>query len=647
MRLIFLKHILLINLVALSSLTYCYATIDTSYATIKKTYNKILNTDSSISSLIKYGDSLRFVGKKDSSLYYFQVAYDLVTKEGDLEKINSIKNKLGLAYAEMGVYDKALKLLTSSRNYFLSANDSFSVSNINSHLGNLYESMNDRNKAKEMYLKVLNFNKRNNNPRGIALMYSNLGNISYYKSEYEKSKSYLDSAKAIFKSNNLYLEEAKLNLSIANNYIISEDYPKAENIIKEAIKIFKKQNIKEGLAIAYNNLGALYAYQEKYELAIEVYKKSIDLKQELKLRTYMKGTYRSMAEAYKQISNYKKAYYYQNMYIALNDSLLNENLIKKISDIQIKYELEIRENKIEALNKEIEINQLKINKDESIRLLLYGIITLTFVIIVIVITFFYILKKRNKSLDSYNQQLEAFNEELNRSNSSKTKLLSVMSHDLKNQFIGIERLSEILKTNINKFDSDKINHFISEIHNGAKDINSLLSNLLKWASTQLNDFKHQPIKFNLGNSIKREVANQKLEILRKKLNVNIDIKDEQAFADEEMVNTVFRNLLSNAIKFSNTNDDINIELSKKNDKLVLMIKDNGIGIKKEDINKLFLSFQDAKTIGSSNEKGTGLGLVLCKELIEINNGEIWVESNINKGSSFYFSLPINNTKTSK
>ena len=239
--------------------------------------------------------------------------------------------------------------------------------------------------------------------------------------------------------------------------------------------------------------------------------------------------------------------------------------------------------------------------------------------------------------------IENRNNELTQINAAKDKFFSIIGHDLKVPFNSIIGFSELLKEQINKKNYDSSEEYAGIIHDSSKKVSLLLGNLLEWSRTQTREIPFNPKSLDLVKEINvvkellNETANQK--------SITIEIEIEETllvFADKDMINTVLRNLISNAIKFTDTGGRITISAQKVKNYIIVKIADTGIGMPKERLEKLFTLSSNYSTSGTQNEKGTGLGLILCKEFVEKNKGKIWVESILEIGSSFYFSLPTNN-----
>jgi PAS domain S-box-containing protein len=232
-------------------------------------------------------------------------------------------------------------------------------------------------------------------------------------------------------------------------------------------------------------------------------------------------------------------------------------------------------------------------------------------------------------------------------NAQKDKFFSIISHDLRSPIGNIVQLSEMLKAEYKSMSEDDIELFINNLYSVSNNTYKLLENLLIWSTSSLGKYD---IKSELINiiSVVNDTVKLNLESANlKNIIINTDIKKELfAFADKNSILTILRNLISNAIKFTNRGGNIDINAierkrNKTNRYIEISVKDTGIGIPNEKLDKLFKIDESFTTLGTEKEKGTGLGLVLCKELINKNNGNIWVESEIGKGSTFYFTLSCN------
>ena len=247
----------------------------------------------------------------------------------------------------------------------------------------------------------------------------------------------------------------------------------------------------------------------------------------------------------------------------------------------------------------------------------------------------------NKRLTSAYDKIERKNAELTESNATKDKFFSIIAHDLKNPFNSIVGFSNILIERTKEKDYSELEKISNIILYSTERAMDLLNNLLVWGQTQTCGINYKPEYFDIAPlltetiQLLNSVAEHKSIII-----VNKVFKDRKVYADRELINAIIRNLLSNALKFTHKGGKITISISESiKHMLIVNISDEGVGIPPERIEKIFNVAENQSTPGTQNETGTGLGLILCKEFIELNKGEIWVESTIGKGSTFSFSIP--------
>jgi len=233
------------------------------------------------------------------------------------------------------------------------------------------------------------------------------------------------------------------------------------------------------------------------------------------------------------------------------------------------------------------------------------------------------------------------NEELKKLDADKNRFITILGHDLKSPFNSILGFLNLLKNNIHKYDIGKIENQINIINNSAQNTFILLEDILLWARAQSGKLSFKPQKANFIIICTEIINNLINNANEKKITINCFENEKTILsADLDMFKTILRNLLSNAIKFTNEKGKINIYAEKKQTNAIITISDNGVGIDKENQSKLWEISQQYTTTGTAAEKGTGLGLLLCKEFVEKHGGKIWVESELGKGSNFKFTMPL-------
>jgi len=239
------------------------------------------------------------------------------------------------------------------------------------------------------------------------------------------------------------------------------------------------------------------------------------------------------------------------------------------------------------------------------------------------------------------QEIKSKNLELEKVNAEKDKFFSIIAHDLKSPFNSIIGFSELLVERVIEKDYEKIGLFANIIVQSSNRAMDLLMNLMVWAQSQSGRMVYNPESFDMATLINDEILLLNSIADQKSILINTQTNNFQVNADKAMISTVLRNLISNAIKFTHPTGSIAISTIDNQNELIVSVCDNGVGIPKDRLSKLFQLNQSYSTPGTKNEKGTGLGLIICKELVEKNNGKFWVVSKIGSGSTFFFSLPLN------
>lgn len=239
-----------------------------------------------------------------------------------------------------------------------------------------------------------------------------------------------------------------------------------------------------------------------------------------------------------------------------------------------------------------------------------------------------------------NIQLEESEAKLKESNATKDKFFSIIGHDLKNPLFVIQSMSEILETEFDEITPEERLEFIRAIRESSKNAFSLLEDLLHWARCQTGRIDYNPEPVHLKQLAAKCISLLEAHAIKKNIHlINAVDATHILLADKFMVETVIRNLTSNALKFTPEGGTIKINSKPVDDFIQISVEDTGIGLSESDKQKLFRIDVKNSEIGRSKEKGTGLGLILCKEFVEKHGGKIWVESELEKGSQFIFTIP--------
>ena len=232
------------------------------------------------------------------------------------------------------------------------------------------------------------------------------------------------------------------------------------------------------------------------------------------------------------------------------------------------------------------------------------------------------------------------NEELKKNNAEKDMLFSIIAHDLRAPFNGFIGLTEVMLEDATTFTAAQLNNYSQRLNDSAHNLYQLLENLLEWAQIQKQTITFLPKEINLSSVVSQSTGEMKERALQKGISIVNEIEKEKfIFADEKMIRTIMRNLISNAVKFTHYGGSVGVKSKNlQNGMIEISVSDSGVGISKDKIESLFVVGSNNGTKGTDGELSTGLGLVLCKEFVEMHGGKIHVESVLNKGSVFSFTL---------
>lgn len=248
------------------------------------------------------------------------------------------------------------------------------------------------------------------------------------------------------------------------------------------------------------------------------------------------------------------------------------------------------------------------------------------------------IKKLKENYDIEHQKVEQQKQQLSQLNAIQSKLISIISHDVRSPFNSIKGTLNLLKSEA--LSRKEIAMLSERLSQEVDNTINLVNNLLYWSQNQLQGLQANPEKFDMQAAIYENIKLVSPQAQKK--NIRIEYPEQptvEVFADKEMIKTVLRNLLTNAIKFSYENKEVCIKKYIKEKEVVIEVCDTGVGIPQAVKEQLF-HLSQYTTLGTSNEKGNGIGLMLCKDFVEKNGGKIWVESEEGKGSKFFFTVPI-------
>jgi two-component system sensor histidine kinase/response regulator len=550
-------------------------------------------------------------------------------------------NVIGLGYWVKSNHTEALIHYEKSLPFFARANDkegyAFGLNNI----GLIYYYQNNFQLAAEYYQKALALQQENGNQEGIGLALNNIGLNYETQGDLKLALEYYQSALQIYQKAGIQIGTGQSLTNIGYVYFNLGNYKEALSMQERAASIQEKINDKSTLISTLLCIAEIHQRQKQYDKSIAYAQRALQIAEEMKSGFDMREATRVLYETTKAQRNFASSLAYFEAHKKLNDSIFSIENNKAIASLESKAALERKQKEIEVLEKERAMQQM-LNY-----LVIAGLLSLAVLV-------FFILRNRRKLQHAYNELESANNklmevkeevemqaEMLSKSNQTKDKIFSIVSHDLRSPLNSLRSVIGMVENK--EMSVEELKHFVPELSKRIVHATDIAEELLHWSRSQMDVIEINPVPFDVEQVLSKK-ADRFSQRARDK-NIRLEVKIERpvsyAFADIDMVKTVLRNLISNAIKFCSSGSVIMLNACQQGNHVKICVVDNGTGIKPEHLSKLF-NQHGFTTTGTSNESGTGLGLMLCKEFIEKNSGTIWVESEWGKGSSFCFTLPLHN-----
>lgn len=626
--------------------------------------------------------------KSDSSLVNLTKALELAKKSSHQPKIAQVYNRIGYYYEINDNFKDAIKNYNDAFLIYEKLNDKKKMAGIYNSLGINYSELYSEDKAIEYYLKSLALHKELLDQDGIASNYTNIGNLYYNEENHELAEKYFKDALLIYEK-------------LKNKYGISSSYTNIANAladngkVEEGLDYYKKSIAIEvelddqyGIAINYNNIGDCYINLKQYKEAKEYLDKAMKIADSLAERDLQSIVLLNIASVENKQKRFQHAIYaaresyaiadlignldyksenllqasiaYEGLgdnvlalkrlkeYTAIKDSLLKMDRVKKIKLFNTLNELEKSQYTIDDLSKTSEEAQLNYEKERKYtHFLIIAMVIFAFLLILLIQQnaskkkAYNLLEYKNYQVHKMKDEIDEQSNKLKQLNSTKDKFFSIIAHDLKNPFNSIAGFTDLMIENNEIYDAAKRLKFLKIIKGSTAKVSSLLDNLLIWASSQSGNLKFNPKNINLAQQVAGVISFLEIQAINKDISIlNRVEKNVLVKADENMLDTILRNLISNAIKFTQPKGEIQIYATLKKDFVEITVKDTGVGMTQAEIATIFSVSEINSNLGTSNEQGSGLGLILCRDFVESHGGKIWVESVENKGSEFKFTLPI-------
>ena len=635
----------------------------------------------------------------DSAIFYNERAYELANKMNFKLGIAHSHFVKGIIHYQAENFEESLKDNLQATELYTELEDTRNIGATYTNMGIIYALGIDKQTAIEYYIKSLEISQQLNDSLGVAINLNNIGIMYQELKNYELAADYFkrtleidlalgnneDIAHSYNNLGELYLDYKKFDLAYTNlitshkligdvndpdlqieifaclgEYYLETNNPdSALAFIDKALIAAQKYGRRKNQAYNYYLSGRYLLLIEKYKPAIFHITEAIKLSDSIGVAEHTAEYYEYISKAYLKIQDFKNAHLNLKKSNEVKDAIHVEEVTKSLGNFEKQAEL-LRIQTEFQLEQQIKNSEFE---KKALRLQLLAqssiIVILLLVSLVVIFIIYYrnktkannLLKKQNEIIEQQSEELkisvdhlEEREKELERSNITKDKFFSIIAHDLKNPFNIILGYADILNTEYEDFDEPERKRMITEIDKSSKVTYNLLDNLLTWSRSQQGKIQINKELYNLKFLVDQSCEPYKLNASNKNIKISTEIPvNYKICVDKFTMSTAIGNLLSNAIKFTPNGGLIAIYAESDHKNIKLSFKDTGIGMNEETALKLFEDGKSSSTLGTNNESGTGLGLMLCQEFVKKNDGEISVVSKIGKGSIFTFTFPIPKT----
>ncbi len=582
----------------------------------------------------------------------------------ELNKYDTLKafitHDLASIYFQKDLINESYSFFMESAKYFKEVNDMPAYAYTLIDIGNVYYRKEPFDLALDYYFQaeqvLLNVKKESDRAWGLALVYDNIGQVFSRKKNFDSSLYYFNKS--------IHIKyEGKLKSTYYNSYItISDLYYRfgfidtALNYVQKAIDICTKQNQLNQLAFCYYSYGRKILKRDTAK-GVEYFYKSYNLAKEMESSIIIRPLF-SLTKYYSMHNNDSALYYglilynksksYTNFYLHKSIDLLigiyskTKNYNEEARFLKLKIDKLEKDNDNKLFKTEL-ANEAerwgkereKLNETQKRNALIRNFQS---IIVFIVLVFSLFLFRAQRKLKKTTKQLEISNKQLKDTIKTKDMMYSIVAHDLRGPVGASLELVKLMDDS--NIDAESFIQVLPTMRKSMQETYNLLENLLAWAQINKHEIHLKKEKFKVCTVV---IESEKLHHESAKTKditiVKHSGKNLMVFADKSSVATVLRNLVSNAIKFTSTHGEIHIQSKEKEDFVEISVTDTGVGMDSTTMETIFNKKTTLTKRGTADEKGSGLGLKLCREFVNMNGGEIWVESEVGKGSKFTFTLP--------
>lgn len=550
---------------------------------------------------------------------------------------------VGADYRDLGDYDEAYSYFVQgfwiAKNYTKNptSKDSLIMLVALHNMGTVFAELGQFDLAYQHIMASSKISEQIGDVDGQAYTQDELGELHRKKGDFEVAEGNLLEAARLGRKLKIRVLIPRVQLHMANLYLDMGNYEKSLAYFDSVRTSQAEINNLFALAECDLGTGQVMALQGNYPEALRRYQSSLGASRQLNARNLALSNYSALASVYEGMKDYQKALTFHRQHDALRDSIFSKSSMEKVFKDQIRFQTMNKDLEIEALSELQQQQTSEIRRQELIQNILVVVAVLSVILLYSVYRSSQRRKRINRLLLEHQEEIKRRSLELEQLNQVKDKFFSIISHDLRSPMTALGGTLDLL--NKKQLTPEEFATLTQALRVQFNHTRTLINNLLDWTLLQMDKLNVQQVPVHLA-----AMTEESFEALRNLYPKNIQFENRinpefTAVGDPNILSLVLRNLILNAIKFTETGGRVWVEASVQGDEIIVSVGDNGIGIQLDIQQFLFTKISSYSTRGTANEKGTGLGLILCKEFVEKNGGRIWMESTPGKGSTFYFTLP--------
>ncbi len=522
----------------------------------------------------------------------FRLCRSLNNIEGEIKTLNAI----GIVHAIKGEYKQAFEVFWKSHDKSLEIDFRLMTARTLINIGNIFSSLYNYEEARRQHSKVLNDYLDQIDTFTYVVLCHNLGGTNIHLGNDKEALEYFLQGLETAKNEKNYNLQAALLYEISKLYS-DIDLEKALEYVQQTQAVLENNNINSGVESNVINLAEIYFKQKKYEAALEKGLESLELCKGIKNKKTLVRVYKLLSQVYKILGFFEKSLNFYELYHGLQTELHQEMRKKQTLELEIRYDLKEKENEIKLLKTDMELQKVELE---------------------------------------FANEIAAQSELIKQANESIKQFTYAVSHDLKEPLRMIGSFTSLIGRKVKKFDDSTLNEYMGFVTDGVERMTAMLNGMLDYARVGQHSYTTEEV--DLMQIVSDVILTLRVSVQENNADITFD-EMPTLTTNKVLISQLFQNLIGNAIKFRKKDVDpkIHVAVKDENKRFVFSVQDNGIGIADDKKEKVFDLFTRLHT--KEEYEGTGIGLAMCKKIIQILHGEIWIESEYGIGTTFNFSIP--------